>query len=339
MAGATNSRRALKVRGLRVEFPGRRGRRVHAVDGVDFDIAPGTTLGLVGESGCGKSTTGRAILRLVPVTGGQVWFGDTELTALNGRRMRAIRRQLQMIFQDPFSSLDARMRVGDAIAEPMVIHRNVDSAAVPARVARLLDSVGLPATAKDRFPHEFSGGQRQRIAIARALAADPEFLVCDEPISSLDVSVQAQVMNLFDDLQQQLGLTYLFIAHDLAAVRHISHRIAVMYLGRIVELTSREEVFDRPRHPYTRSLLSAVPRSDPVIERSRQRIILQGDIPSPSDPPSGCRFRTRCVFAQDICATEEPKLQAIPGSTTTVACHFWQEIDAAAKASADGAKR
>ncbi|WP_353114459.1 dipeptide ABC transporter ATP-binding protein [Microbacterium sp.] len=321
----------LEVEDLRVHFSaGSRfagGKsRVKAVDGVSFALDRGETLGLVGESGCGKSTTGRAVLQLTRPTGGSVRLDGVELTALGAREVRRTRRRMQMVFQDPYSSLDPRMTVADALAEPLRIHRLASGPAVAAKVKELLDSVGLPASAAERYPHEFSGGQRQRIAIARALAVDPDLLICDEPISALDVSVQAQVLNLFDDLQERYGLAYLFIAHDLAAVRHVSHRIAVMYLGGIVEAGERDEIVADPLHPYTRALISAVPRIR-AEERGRERIVLGGDLPSPANPPSGCRFSTRCPFAQELCRTSRPELQeAAPGRT--VACHFWAEIRA-----------
>ncbi len=319
----------LEVEDLRVhftsgsQFSGRRAR-IRAVDGVSFALQRGETLGLVGESGCGKSTTGRAVLQLTTPTSGSVRLDGTELTRLGSRAVRRTRRRMQMVFQDPYSSLDPRMTVADALAEPLRIHGLTRGRGTGEKVRELLDSVGLPSSAAERYPHEFSGGQRQRIAIARALAVDPELLICDEPISALDVSVQAQVLNLFDDLQERYGLTYLFIAHDLAAVRHVSHRIAVMYLGGIVEIGDRDEITADPLHPYTRALISAVPRIRPE-ERDRERIVLGGDLPSPADPPSGCRFSTRCPYAQDLCRSTRPELvEAAPGRS--VACHFWPEI-------------
>lgn len=319
----------LEVQDLRVHFTsGSRmsgGRRtVKAVDGVSLSLRRGETLGLVGESGCGKSTTGRAVLQLIQPTSGSVKLDGIELTGLRAGALRRLRRRMQMVFQDPYSSLDARMTIAEALAEPLRIHGLTRGRETQAKVRELLDAVGLPASAVDRYPHEFSGGQRQRIAIARALAVDPELLICDEPISALDVSVQAQVLNLFDELQERYGLTYLFIAHDLAAVRHVSHRIAVMYLGGIVETGDRDEVTADPLHPYTQALISAVPRVE-VGERTRERIVLSGDLPSPASPPSGCRFSTRCPFARDLCRTTRPELvQAVPGRR--VACHFWSEI-------------
>ena len=318
----------LSVRDLTKFFPVRSGsflRKtssfVHAVDGVSFDIRKGETLGLVGESGCGKSTTGRAILQLQKPDSGSVLFEGKELTDLRGGALRAVRKDMQMIFQDPFASLNPRMTVGQIVEEPMVIHQNYRGEARKERVKELLRMVGLNPAFINRYPHEFSGGQRQRIGIARALAPEPQLIICDEPISALDVSIQAQVVNLLEDLQQNIGLTYLFIAHDLSMVRHISDRIAVMYLGVIVELAGRNELYKNPVHPYTQALLSAVPLPDPEVEEKRRRIILEGDVPSPVDPPSGCRFRTRCRFAKKICAAERPPFREIaPGHFA--ACHF-----------------
>ncbi|WSA12586.1 ATP-binding cassette domain-containing protein [Micromonospora sp. NBC_01813] len=304
---------------------GRSAQPVRAVDGVSFEIAAGETLGLVGESGCGKSTTGLAVLRLVEPTFGKVTLGDVELTALGLRRMRAMRRHLTMIFQDPYASLDPRMSVGAIIAEPLDVHGlHKGTAARRHRVGELLELVGLDPDHANRHPHEFSGGQRQRIGIARALAGEPDLIVADEPIAALDVSIQAQIINLLEDLRDRLGLAYLFIAHDLAAVGHLSDRIAVMYLGRIVEIADRVTLFTRAAHPYTRALLSAVPVPDPVAERSRQRIILQGAVPSPADPPSGCRFRTRCPAAFDRCAVDDPAL-TVRGDGHLAACHLVDE--------------
>ncbi|WBC00238.1 MULTISPECIES: oligopeptide/dipeptide ABC transporter ATP-binding protein [unclassified Solwaraspora] len=304
---------------------GRSAQPIRAVDGVSFDIAAGETLGLVGESGCGKSTTGLAVLRLVEPTFGTVTLGDVELTALGLRRMRAMRRHLTMIFQDPYASLDPRMSVGAIIAEPLDVHGlHKGATARRHRVGELLELVGLDPDHANRHPHEFSGGQRQRIGIARALAGEPDLIVADEPIAALDVSIQAQIINLLEDLRDSLGLAYLFVAHDLAAVGHLSDRIAVMYLGRIVEIADRATLFTRAAHPYTRALLSAVPVPDPVAERSRQRIILQGAVPSPADPPSGCRFRTRCPAAFDRCAVDDPAL-TVRGDGHLAACHLVDE--------------
>ncbi len=317
----------LQVEDLYVHFPIYHGfiRRqvgaVHAVDGIDFDIKRGETLGLVGESGSGKSTTGRAILQLRRPTSGSVHFDGTDLVALKGEQLRHMRRKMQMIFQDPYASLNPRMTVGEIVGEPLVVHNMAKSNEVEARVKYLLEVVKLEPSFSSRYPHEFSGGQRQRIGVARALALQPSFIVCDEPISALDVSIQAQVVNLLEELQGQFNLTYLFIAHDLSMVRHISDRVAVMYLGAIMELASRDEIYLRPLHPYTQALLSAIPIPDPIADAQRKRVILQGDIPSPVNPPSGCRFRTRCPIAQEVCAESRPEFREIkPGHF--VACFF-----------------
>jgi peptide/nickel transport system ATP-binding protein len=324
----------LVVRDLRVHFPitdgllfNRKVGAVRAVDGVDLDIASGTTLGLVGESGCGKSTVGKAIIRLAPITSGTVHFGDIELSALEGSELRHARRHVQMIFQDPYASLNPRQNVGSIIAEPIRTHSLREGAAVGQRVLELLDSVGLPRGAANRYPHEFSGGQRQRIGIARALAAEPSLIVADEPVSALDVSIQAQVINLMEELQEGLGITFLMISHDLAVVHHIADTVAVMYLGGIVERASAEVLYSDPLHPYTLALMSAVPVPDPVVEDGRQRTVLQGDLPSPANPPSGCRFRTRCPAVQERCSEEQPVLRELrPGHF--VACHFAEELAA-----------
>lgn len=317
----------LEVRELVVNFPIRTGgvfRRVvghvQAVSGVDLHVDEGETLGLVGESGCGKSTTGRAILQLHTPTSGSVRFDGNELTALPHKHMQEVRRDLQIVFQDPYASLNPKMPVNDIVAEPLKVHRRYSDDG-PARVAELLRLVGLNPEHGNRYPHEFSGGQRQRVGIARALALRPRMLVLDEPVSALDVSVQAGIVNLLEDLQDELGLGYIFIAHDLSVVRHISDRIAVMYLGKIVETGTRHDVYNRSAHPYTQALLSAAPAANPKAERQRERIIVTGDVPSPINPPSGCRFRTRCWKAQDICATEEPAL-VDRGHGHPVACHF-----------------
>jgi oligopeptide transport system ATP-binding protein len=310
-----NGRALVSVRGLKMYFPIRRGLLqrhvgdVKAVDGLNFDIYAGETLGLVGESGCGKSTTGRSILQLYRPTGGQVDFQGKDLTKLKGEDLRKQRREMQMIFQDPYASLNPRMTVGGIVSEPLEVHNIGTRSERLERVKELLSVVGLNPYFINRYPHEFSGGQRQRIGVARALAVNPSFIVCDEPISALDVSIQAQVINLLEDLQGQFKLTYLFIAHDLSVVRHISDRIAVMYLGKIMELADRDELYRNPMHPYTQALLSAVPIPDPAIEEKRKRIILEGDVPSPANPPKGCNFCTRCPKVMDVCREQEPEFK------------------------------
>lgn len=327
----SNDKVLLKVDNLVKIFPINKGilfsrqvGAVHAVDGVSFVIYDGETLGLVGESGCGKSTTGRTIVQLHKPTSGSVFYEDQDLTKLSNEKLRLMRRNIQMIFQDPYASLNPRMTVGQIIGEPMAIHNTYSGSAKQERISDLLKLVGLNPTFVNRYPHEFSGGQRQRVGIARALALDPKLIVCDEPISALDVSIQAQVVNLLEDLQDQLGLTYLFIAHDLSMVRHISNRVAVMYLGVIVELANSNELYKNPLHPYAKALLSAVPYPDPFIEENRKRIILEGDVPSPINPPSGCRFRTRCIYAKDICTEIRPELMEVE-SGHFVACHLVAE--------------
>jgi len=297
---------------------------VRAVDGIDFTIRSGETLGLVGESGSGKTTAGRVVLRLLPATKGQVLFEGRDVHALGREDVRKLRKEMQIIFQDPYASLNPRMTVGDIIAEPLAIHHIARGRAAEARVQELLRLVGLQPYHANRCPHEFSGGQRQRIGIARALAVSPKFIVADEPVSALDVSIQAQVVNLLQDLQAQFGLTFLFIAHDLAVVRHISNRVAVMYVGKIVEVADRDDLYNNPLHPYTQALLSAIPIPDPKVEQRRKRIILAGDIPSPVNPPAGCRFHTRCPIAFARCRVEVPPLREYqPGHTA--ACHWVEE--------------
>ena len=317
----------LAVENLTKHFPIMQGvfRRqvgsVKAVDGLDFEIQERETLGLVGESGCGKSTAGRVILRLYAATAGRIVFRGTDITSLEGEALRRMRPRMQMIFQDPQDSLNPRMTVGSIIGEPLLEHGAVAKRALDERVEELLESVGLDPAFTNRYPHEFSGGQRQRIGVARALALNPEFIICDEPIAALDVSIQAQVVNLLEDLQERLGLTYLFISHDLSMIRHIADRVAVMYLGKIVELASSDALYREPLHPYTQALLSAIPIHDPELEAHRERTILSGDVPSPANPPPGCRFSTRCPMAGPECRDREPEWRELrPGHR--VACHF-----------------
>ena len=327
-SSSSNAEALLTVTDLVKRFPVKGGglfKRtvgyVHAVEGVSFELRPGETLGLVGESGCGKSTTGRAVLQLHKPTSGSVVFDGHELTTMSTSDLRPVRRDMQIVFQDPYASLNPRWTINDIVAEPFRIHKIGEDNEMNERVRELLQLVGLNPEHRNRYGHEFSGGQRQRIGIARSLALNPKLVILDEPVSALDVSVQAGVVNLLEDLQDQLGLAYLFIAHDLSVVRHISDRVAVMYLGKIVEIGSRDDIYEGAQHPYTVALLSAAPEADPALENQRERIILTGDVPSPIDPPSGCRFRTRCWKAQDLCAQEEPPL-IDHGRGHPVACHF-----------------
>jgi len=318
----------LRVEDLKVHFPVHGGLlqrqvdAVKAVDGVSFHVMEGETLGLVGESGCGKSTTGLAILKMLPITAGKVIFAGTDISGFSPRQVRPIRRAMQMVYQDPFGSLDPRMTVQSIIAEPMEVHRlHPGRRERRERVIELMNIVGLRADMIDRYPHQFSGGQRQRIGIARALAAEPRLIICDEPVSALDVSIQAQVVNLLQDLQERLGLACVFIAHDLAVVRHVSRRVAVMYLGQVVEMSSRDDLYSRPLHPYTQALMAAIPVADPVAEAARPRQVISGEVPSALRPPSGCRFHPRCQYAMPICAKERPELRSDSGRA--VACHLY----------------
>ena len=334
MTSGVSGRTLVELDDVRVWFPIKSGLvldrhvgDVKAVDGVTLTIERGETLGLVGESGCGKSTLGRAILRLYEPTSGRIVFDGRDITTASHSEMREVRRRMQMVFQDPYASLNPRHSVGRIVGEPLRVHGVASGKEVGTRVRQLLEVVGLPADAASRYPHEFSGGQRQRIGLARALALNPELVVCDEPVSALDVSIQAQIINLMEELQRELGLTYLFIAHDLAVVRHISTRIAVMYLGKIVEVATADDLYENPLHPYTITLLSAIPIPDPEIERHRRAIRVAGDLPSPANPPAGCRFHTRCPFVQPTkCADEEPTLRTLDGHL--VACHFAEDVKA-----------
>ena len=317
----------LEVKDLVKHFPmgggffGGDQKVVHAVNGISFKVKRGETLGIVGESGCGKSTAGRTIIRLYEPTSGQILFEGQDVTKAHGSDLLNLRRKMQMIFQDPYASLNPRMTVGDIVGEGLDIHKLASGQARTDRIYELLEVIGLNPEHANRFPHEFSGGQRQRIGIARALSVNPRLIICDEPISALDVSIQAQIVNMLEELQEKMGLTYLFIAHDLSMVKHISHRIAVMYLGRIVELTDSYELYKNPQHPYTKALLSAIPIPDPRVEATRKRIVVQGTVPSPIDPPSGCFFRTRCPYVKAICAEEVPQLKEL-GNNHVAACHL-----------------
>jgi len=324
----------LEVKDLKMHFPiyggilKRQVGQVHAVDGVSLDVKEGETLGLVGESGCGKSTLGRAILRLYNPTAGKIIFEGNDITHMSPSELRPLRKDLQVIFQDPYDCLNSRHTVGKIVEEPLLIHGVGNAKSRKEKVMALLEKVGLQASAYDRYPHEFSGGQRQRVGIARAIALEPKLIICDEPVSALDVSIQSQVMNLMMDLQKEMGLAYIFIAHDLAVVRHISDRVAVMYLGRVVEFTDADSIYEHPLHPYTKALISAIPEPDPTIKK--ERIMLKGDVPSPINPPSGCTFHTRCPFVTDKCKTEVPQLKRYEikdGRDHYASCHYAGELD------------
>ena len=317
----------LQVRNLKRYYPIRKGvvartvGHVRAVDDISFDVYPGETVGIVGESGCGKSTTGRAVVRLETPTAGSVVFDGTDIATLSTARMRRLRTDLQMVFQDPYSSLNPQIRIGDLLAEPLIAHKRLDRTKAHEKAAEMLATVGLPAIYRNRYPHELSGGQRQRVGIARALMLEPKLIVCDEPVSALDVSIQAQVLNLLKDLQGEFGLTYVFISHGLGAIKYISDRIVVMYLGKVMESATTAEIFAQPNHPYTEILLDAYPEPDPRL-RDRPRIIVEGDVPSPAKPPAGCVFHPRCPYAQEVCRTEVPALSTAGGGGRQVACHF-----------------
>jgi peptide/nickel transport system ATP-binding protein len=331
-AAPANGKELLRITDLVKYFPIKAGvfrhtvGQVRAVDGISLSVRPGETLGVVGESGCGKTTLGRTIMKLLEPTSGQIVFDGVDITQFKRKQMRAVRRDIQIVFQDPYASLNPRMTVRDIVAEPLRIHGLFKRGEGRRRVEELLRTVGLSPEHANRFPHEFSGGQRQRIGVARALALNPKMMVLDEPVSALDVSIQAQVVNLLDELQGQFGLTYMFIAHDLSVVRHVSDRVAVMYLGKVIEIGTREQIYGAPMHPYTQALLSAVPIESPAQRGKRSRIVLEGDVPSPANPPSGCRFRTRCWKAQEICAEQEPELVPRAGGQHPVACHFAERL-------------